>query len=85
MITVPQSAPPEINHPGSHAGSVALNEARDALPPTIFFFFGFNFGVFTTNLLLAEYAVAVSSFMLATVLSRKPSRERLGGSGRVSS
>ena len=32
------------------------------------FFVGFNFIVFTTNLLLAEYAVAVSSnFMLATV------------------
>ena len=30
-------------------------------------FIGFNFIVFTTNLLLADYAVAVSSFMLATV------------------
>ena len=37
------------------------------MPPTIFFFVGFNFIVFTTNLLLANYAVAVSSFMLATV------------------
>jgi hypothetical protein len=44
-----------------------LHEAREAIPPTIFFFVGFNFIVFTTNLLLAEYAVAVSSFMLATV------------------
>jgi hypothetical protein len=44
-----------------------LHEAREAVPPTIFFFVSFNFIVFTTNLLLADYAVAVSSFMLATV------------------
>jgi hypothetical protein len=48
-------------------GARVLHEAREALPPTIFFFVGFNFVVFTTNLLLAEYAVAVSSFMLATI------------------
>jgi len=44
-----------------------MHEVREALPPTIFFFVGFNFVVFTTNLLVAEYAVAVSNFMLATV------------------
>ena len=48
-------------------GGRLLHEAREALPPTIFFFVGFNFIVFTTNLLVAQYAVAVSSFMLATV------------------
>jgi hypothetical protein len=48
-------------------GARILHEAREAIPPTIFFFTGFNFVVFTTNLLLADYAVAVSSFMLATV------------------
>jgi hypothetical protein len=48
-------------------GARILHEAREAIPPTIFFFVGFNFVVFTTNLLLADYAVAVSSFMLATV------------------
>jgi hypothetical protein len=40
---------------------------RGALPPTIFFFIGFNFIVLTTNLLVAHYAVAVSNFMLATL------------------
>jgi hypothetical protein len=44
-----------------------LDELRAALPPTIFFFAGFNFVVLTTNLLVADYAVAVSNFMLATV------------------
>jgi hypothetical protein len=42
-----------------------LHELRGALPPTIFFFVGFNFIVLTTNLLVAAYAVAVSNFMLA--------------------
>jgi hypothetical protein len=45
----------------------ALHEAREAVPPTLFFFVGFNLIVLTTNLLVAEYAVAVSNFMLATV------------------
>ena len=51
----------------SRIGARLLHEAREAIPPTIFFFIGFNFIVFTTNLLLADYAVAVSSFMLVTV------------------
>src|SRR5262245_18403099 len=48
-------------------GARFLRELRSALPPTIFFFVGFNFIVLTTNLLVASYAVAVSSFMLATM------------------
>jgi len=48
-------------------GTWILRELRGALPPTIFFFVGFNFIVLTTNLLVAHYAVAVSSFMLATL------------------
>jgi hypothetical protein len=44
-----------------------LHEAREALPPTIFFFAGFNLIVLTTNLLVAQYLVAVSNFMLATL------------------
>src|SRR5262249_55356583 len=43
------------------------HEVREALPPTIFFFIGFNFIVLTTNLLVAQYMVAVSNFMLATM------------------
>jgi len=44
-----------------------FHEVREALPPTIFFFIGFNFIVLTTNLLVAQYMVAVSNFMLATL------------------
>jgi len=48
-------------------GARLLHEVREALPPTIFFFAGFNFIVFATNLLLADYALTVGSFMLATL------------------
>src|SRR4029077_4018369 len=48
-------------------GARLLHEVREALPPTIFLFVGFNFIVLTTNLLVAQYLVAVSNFMLATV------------------
>jgi hypothetical protein len=48
-------------------GARLLHEVREALPPTIFFFVGFNFVVLTTNLLVAQYLVAVSNFMLATL------------------
>ena len=48
-------------------GARLLHEVREALPPTIFFFVGFNFIVLTTNLLVAQYLVAVSNFMLATM------------------
>ena len=44
-----------------------FHEVREALPPTIFFFIGFNFIVLTTNRLVAQYMVAVSNFMLATM------------------
>lgn len=44
-----------------------LGEAREAVAPTLFFFVGFNFVVLTTNLLVAHYLVAISSFMLATM------------------
>jgi hypothetical protein len=60
----PAGAPATL---AARIGRRILHEALEALPPTIFFFVGFNFVVFTMNLLLADYAVAVSNFMLATV------------------
>ena len=48
-------------------GRRLLHEAREALVPTLFFFIGFNFIVLTTNLLVAQYLIAVSNFMLATM------------------
>jgi len=49
------------------AGRFVLREAREAVLPTVFFFIGFNLIVLTTNLLVAQYFVAVGSFMLATM------------------
>jgi len=51
---------------GRRAGSWFVHELREILPPTIFFFIGFNLVVLTTNLLLAEYSVAFGNFALAT-------------------
>ena len=48
-------------------GARLLHEFREALPPTIYFFVSFNFIVLTSHLLVAEYLVAASSFMLATL------------------
>jgi hypothetical protein len=48
-------------------GRRVRHEALEALPPTLFFFVGFNIIVLTTNLLVTEYQVAVSNFMLATM------------------
>jgi hypothetical protein len=49
------------------AGARVLREAREAVLPTAFFFLGFNLIVLTTNLLVAQYSVAVSNFLLATM------------------
>src|SRR6516165_4079971 len=43
-----------------------LHELREILPPVIFFLVGFNLIVLTTNLILADYSLAVGNFMLAT-------------------
>lgn len=46
--------------------SVLWHEFREMLPPTIFFFVGFNLILFTKRLLLADYLVQFSGFFLAT-------------------
>jgi hypothetical protein len=51
---------------GRRAGAWFLHELHEILPPTIFFFVGFNLIVLTTNLILADYSVAFAGFMLAT-------------------
>src|SRR5215470_663502 len=68
--------PPEFDIPaqpsdppvglGRRVGAFLQRELREMLPPTIFFFIGFNLIVLTTNLILADYSVAFAGFMLAT-------------------
>jgi hypothetical protein len=43
-----------------------FKEFHEILPPTIFFFIGFNLIVLTTNLILADYGAQFASFMIAT-------------------
>jgi len=50
----------------ARAGSFLLHEFREVLPPTIFFFFGLNLILFSKRLLLADYLIQFSGFMLAT-------------------
>jgi hypothetical protein len=47
-------------------GAWFLHELGEILPPTLFFFIGFNLIVLTTNLILADYSVAFAGFMLTT-------------------
>ena len=47
-------------------GAFLLREFLEILPPTIFFFIGFNLIVLTTNLILADYGGQVASFIIAT-------------------
>jgi hypothetical protein len=51
---------------GRRVGAFLLRELREMLPPTIFFFVGFNLIVLTTNLILADYFAAFGNFMIAT-------------------
>ena len=48
-------------------GARLLHEIREALPPSIFFFVGFNFVVLTSNLLVAQYLSGLSNFILTTL------------------
>jgi len=61
--TAPAGASAGFAH---RAGAFFLHEFLEMLPPTIFFFVGFNLIVLTTNLILADYSVAFGNFMLAT-------------------
>jgi hypothetical protein len=61
------SPPPGQAAANTRGMGAAVAQAREAFPPTLFFFIGFNFIVLTTNLLAAQYLVAGSNFMLATM------------------
>ena len=46
--------------------TILMHEFRKLLPPTIFFFLGFNLILFSKRLLLADYLIQFSGFFLAT-------------------
>jgi hypothetical protein len=47
-------------------GRFMLREFRHVLPPTIFFFVGFNLILLTKRLFLAEYLIQITGFAIAT-------------------
>jgi len=63
---VPAEPPPPPAGLARRVGTFLLREFREMLPPTIFFFIGFNLIVLTTNLLLADYGAQFAGFMIAT-------------------
>jgi len=47
-------------------GHVFLHEIRLVIPPTLFFFVGFNLILFTKRLFLSDYLIAYAGFLVAT-------------------
>ena len=54
---------------GARALAFFLHEFRQVLPPTIFFAVGFNLIVFTQRLILAEYMIEFSGYLVAVVMA----------------
>lgn len=52
--------------PKSSTAGFVIKEFKELIPPTLFFAVGFNLILLTTNLILNEYQVKFSSFLLAT-------------------
>jgi hypothetical protein len=48
-------------------GTTVRHELRQLLPPTIFFFIGFNLILLTKRLILEDYLIQFSGFMVATM------------------
>jgi hypothetical protein len=63
MQSVAGQAPGRIEL--SRIGHFLLHEFREMLPPTLFFFVGFSTILLTRRLMLAEYLIEVTGFMLA--------------------
>jgi hypothetical protein len=66
LATPPQSH--TIAQPGrwARARAVIVREFKEVVPPTVFFFVGFNIVLFTKRLMLAEYLIAYAGFLVAT-------------------
>ena len=58
----------DAREPGrmTRLGHTLLHEFRQVLPPTIFFFIGFNLILFTKRLILEDYLIQFAGFFIAT-------------------
>jgi len=50
----------------SRIGAVIVREIHEVIPPTLFFFVGFNLILFTKRLFLQQYLIAYAGFFIAT-------------------
>jgi hypothetical protein len=55
--------------PISRAVDFVVEEFREALPPVLFFFVGFNLVELTTQLFLADYMARLANYMIATTMA----------------
>src|SRR6516162_4476766 len=46
--------------------AVIFREVKEVIPPTVFFFVGFNLILLTKRLMLSEYLIAYAGFLVAT-------------------
>src|SRR3954453_18127040 len=63
-MELPSKATPPSAGFGRGAAAFLVHELREMVPPTIFFFIGFNLIALTTNLILADYGAQFCPFML---------------------
>jgi hypothetical protein len=52
--------------PWAKLRTVIVREVKEVIPPTVFFFVGFNVILFTKRLMLADYLIAYAGFLVAT-------------------
>jgi hypothetical protein len=52
--------------PWAEVGAIIVREVKEVIPPTVFFFVGFNLILFTKRLMLSEYLIAYAGFLVAT-------------------
>jgi hypothetical protein len=66
------TAMPTQSHAVEHIGrwarvrDVIVHEFKEVIPPTLFFFVGFNVVLFTKRLILADYLIAYAGFLVAS-------------------
>jgi hypothetical protein len=51
--------------PWARLCAVLFREIKEVIPPTVFFFVGFNLILFTKRLMLSEYLIAYAGFFVA--------------------
>jgi hypothetical protein len=63
---MPTSHPIAQTRPWARVGAVIFREFKEVIPPTVFFFVGFNLILFTKRLMLSQYLIAYAGFLVAT-------------------